>query len=405
MTQAKDFLIPLLSITIAALGMGFFMTFTTLRLNMEGSDAVVIGLVQGAFYFGQFLAAVKVEHIIFKIGHMRSLAVFASLNTATFLLQAFFPHPFSWILLRLIAGVSTVAIYIIIESWLLVKSTPLNRGTILAFYMLFLWSSQALGQFFLNVIDLTSNDPFIFAALFGALSVIPIGLTIGRIPDIHEPTPSSMTNLYKSSPYGFIGCIISALIISSLYSFSPLFAESRGLEVALFVSLTIGGGMLLQWPVGKISDVIDRRTTLILISVAMMLPCTALIFWGEHPFLAYTFTTLLGGTAFTLYPVSVTHTCDRLDSSEITKATAALCLTYGLGAAIGPTLCSFFMKGLGDSGMYVMVALLSASSAAFGVYQSKIRKPVPLEDQNPFVPLVRTTPMAAEFDPRQEEEA
>lgn len=404
MSQLKDLLIPLLSITLGALGMGFYMTFTTLRLNLEGADPLIIGLVHGGFYFGQFLSAAKVEHIIFRVGHMRSLAVFASVNTITFLLQSFMPHPLSWFILRLIAGISTVALYIIIESWLLVKSTPSTRGKVLAFYMLALWSSQALGQFFLNVFELSGPEPFIFAALFGALSIIPIGLSIGKIPDVHEPTPTSMGKLYENSPYGFVGCVIAAIIISSLYSFSPLFAQARNLEVSLFVSLMIGGGMLLQFPVGKLSDIMDRRQTMIIISVAMMVPSTLLIFFGSNPLLAYILIVLLGGCAFTLYPVAVTHSCDRLDASEITKVTAALCLIYGLGAALGPTVCSFFMKPFGVSGMYLMVTLLSAFSAAFGYYQSKLRKPVPMEDQNPFVPLPRTSPVAAELDPRQEEE-
>jgi MFS family permease len=385
------------------LGNGFFLSFTSLRLYNLGYDEWIIGTVHSAYYLGLLVGATRAEAVINRVGHIRAYAAYAGIGTACIMLQGLFPNPFIWILTRLVMGFCLAVYYIVIESWFLSSSTPSTRGVILSLYMIAHYSSQALSQFILNMIDISGAEPFLLASLLCAASAVPLALTKSKSPHIDEPSGHSLTSLYRKSHFGFIGCLISGVILSSIYSFVPLFAKTNSLSISASVSICIFGGVLLQWPLGKLSDIMDRRRVLFGVTVLTTLQSALIIAFNPHGIWIYPSLFVLGGLAFTLYPLSISEVCDRLQSNDITKASGMLLLVFGSGSVLGPLIAPIFIDLVPNYGLFLFISLNTSILILTGI-RSFIRLPaVPEELQNDFVSLPTVSPVAYELDPRTNE--
>ncbi len=395
---------PILSIMILMICNGFFLTYISVRLELEKVSTWDIGLVHSAFYLGLLIGSTRIEPLIARIGHIRTYATFASMLTATILAQGFWIHPYYWLILRFFAGISLAGLYIVIESWLLVNSPHEKRGKMLSVYMVALYATQSLSQFIIDWIPLLGLIPYLVASIFCVLSLIPLTVTYTCPPNIPDSAHVPLLSLFKASPFGFSGCLISGFMISAIYSLAPNFSQEVGLNIALFTSSTIAGGFLLQWPIGHLSDIFDRSRVLLSLSIATIFPCVILALFHSQSYLPYFLGFLIGGFSFAIYPVSISQVCDRTDSGEITRTAGVLLLAYGMGSVIGPMALSGAMQAISPLSLFYGLALLATILSGIGLYSSIARKRVPMEEQSDYVALPRTTPIVYELDPRSSEE-
>ena len=400
----KNFSAPLCSVILMIFGSAFYTTFLSVFLQREGFGREQIGFIHSAFFLGMFLGAFQMERLIKKVGHIQALAVFGSLATSATLLQALYQTFPAWIFFRFLVGLSLAALYIVIESWMLYKSDLKTRGALLSLYMLCLYTSQSASQQLLSLVDINSYTPFLVSALFTSLSVIPVGLSTSRITLPSSKDSIGFFHIFKVSPFGVTGCFISGLILSALYSFLPVFSVSKNIPSENLMSITIAGGVFLQWPIGKLSDYFERRRILLLtVLVAVVLSILGFIFRDASIKVFLPLSFLIGGVLFTLYPLSITQVCDHLDHSHITRATALLLIAYGSGSVLGPIASSAMVEVFGINAIFPYFAMLLVGLGLVGLY-SVIRRPiVPLDQQMDFLPLASVTPIVCEMDPRSEE--
>jgi len=402
----KSIISPILSLIILLLGNGLFMTYVTVRLKIDDYSNEAIGFVSASFYAGVLVGSFYANRLIERIGHIRAFAGFASLLSVVSLLQGFYISIWSWSILRALNGAMMAGLFITIESWLLVKSTPKIRGKVLAIYMTALYASQSLGQFLLNISDPLSWIPYILIAILTSLSVIPVSLTKAEAPITSEPSYLRFTKLLNISPLGVIGCLLSGVMLGAVYGLAPLYAQEIGLSlkyISLFMSIIIFGGLVLQWPIGHISDYIDRRK--ILLIVGLLTTATSIliaIFDAYNIYLLFGLVFLFGGFSFTLYPLSISHTCDHLEPKDFVAATGGLMIAYGLGAIIGPLIAPFAFKLLGPKGLFIYFAVISGILALYAFIRLFRLPPIPPEEKLPYANLPRTTPSVGELDPRSE---
>lgn len=385
---------PLASLVLAVTSGSFFLTFISVKINIIGGSEITLGLIHSAFYGGILIGALKSEESINRVGHIRAFASFSSLLTFTMIVQALYQIPNFWIFLRFLAGFSTAAIYVIIESWLLAQSTKKNKGKILSIYMLCLYSAQTLGQFGLDIVDHDSIQPFLLAAAIASVSVIPAALTYMRAPEIETLPKMAISKYFRTSPLGFIGCVVSGLILSVIYGFLPNYALDNNIPVSILVGTTIAGGFILQWPIGKLSDMLDRTKIITLLSLITIIICLILAIIPLQNILIYIMAFFLGGFCFTLYPVCIAQVCDHLDNSNIINVTSTLLFTYGLGAIAGPPIVAFTIKIFSSTFIFYYIALVSFVLFAFSLYSLKTVKPVAASDQVDFVAVSRVSPIA-----------
>jgi len=389
---------PFLSLAFIVLSSAPLSTFISIKLQIEGFTETLIGIVQSGFYFGYLAGSLRAEKIIKRIGYIRSFVFFAALFGTTILLQGLYINILLWTFLRIISGISIAALYVIIESWFLSSSSLKTRGKILSIYMIALYASQSLSQLLIQILDVKALTAFLLFGILCYLSIIPISINYSKTPEATTAViKKSIKEVYKSTPFSFWGSLIAGLILSAIYSFLPIYAQMRNLSVSYIMSLTIAGGFILQWPIGYLSDIFDRRNVLIISSFCLTIPSLLLIFNSENVLLSYIFCFLLGGFSFVIYPISITHSSDRFDVKYIPFVIGIMSLVYGIGATIGPFLTSFFMEFF-PAGIFLYILIMSLALTLIGIYfRIKFPKLTPKEEKSEFMPISASTPIGSEM--------
>lgn len=390
----------LLAIFVMMTGSGYLTTLITLRLQDSGTNAILIAGVTAFYFSGLTLGALRVPRTINRVGHIRGFAAFVSLYSATALAYALVESPPLWMALRFIDGICVAAVFICLESWLNERSEDHNRGTLLAAYMVALYLGQAIGQQFLNFAPSAPALPFLIASIPISLAVLPIALTRLSGPAISEQLPFSVGRLYAASPLGFIGAVTSGIMLGAFYGLGAVYARRLGMSVAdtaSFMSFVIIGGVVLQWPLGRLSDRFDRRRILVG-TIAGCVLVTALLVFAPSRLLLFLLASLFGGLSFALYPLSVAHTNDHLEASQRVGAAGMLVLIYSAGAAAGPLLSGAAMRAFGPSGLFGAICAVAGGALLFAFWRQIARAPVPASRQQPYLNLPRTTPVAATLE-------
>jgi MFS family permease len=376
---------PLLSLFIIILGAGLFNTFISVRLELEGFNMQVIGAVISALYIGILVGSLRIDRLISRIGHIKAFIAFASISTALVLLQSAWINPWYWAFLRFLGGICMAGIFIAIESWLLMLATPALRGGILSIYLAVFYGALSLGQLLINVADPFGLYPFFITAGLSALSILPLLFKEIKTPKLQSTNPMSPSQCFKISPLGFVGGVISGMLLAILFGFLPVYASLIGMSVSqigTLMAILIFGGLSLQWPIGRKADKGNRR--LVLNAVSFVSTFFALIIAMQdpiHPALLLALAWIFGGFSFTLYPLSMAYVCEKIPEDQIVAATGGFVLSYGIGAIAGPLLVPLPMQWLGAPGLFYFLAFMTLSLGCFGLYSTKTLK-VPSKEQD-----------------------
>lgn len=393
------FVEPILSLCLFVFGASFFTLLVTVTLKEFHESEQMIGFVQSAYFAGLLLGGVFIDSFIRRTGHIRSYAAFSSLLAVSMLSMGLIYEPYTWFLLRLIFGFSIAAMYVVIESWLLSHADGKNRGTILSFYMVALYLAQSGSQLFYKELGTLDIDPYMVGAVFVCLSAIPLALAFTQPPEVSEVIPLSFKRLVQASPFGVAGCLIGGVIQGSVYASIPSFAIGYDYDASKLLAISIIGGAILQWPIGKLSDIFDRRQVLLGVSLAIMIPCVLMFFSYQNEWAVKSLCFLIGGLSFALYPLGISQTCDKLKPGEITGATALLLVSYGIGSVLSPILASYFIA-FSPVLLFAFYLFFAFFLVMIGVYSILKFAPVPRENQGIFVSMPSTTVVTAELDPR-----
>jgi predicted MFS family arabinose efflux permease len=294
------------------------------------------------------------------------------------------------------------------ESWLNEKSTNKIRGSIFALYQITVYLAQGASQLLLNIPDPSGFGLFILTSVLVSLAIVPVALTKVVPPELPKAVQLNLKELYRISPTGIIGALAAGALLGAVYGMGPSFAQLAGLDVAQttqFMGAVIIGGLILQLPIGKLSDVIDRRFVILIVSIATLI--ISLFIMNRTPiddFGLLWLGMLYGGVAFTLYPISVAYTNDFAKPDELVPISAGLLIAYGIGAAIGPIAASIFMESLGARGLFVFSSYIAIFLAFFIGFRMALSPSKQINEKTDFQPLTRTTAVISELDPRNDEE-
>ncbi|WOG28195.1 MFS transporter [Endozoicomonas sp. 8E] len=401
------FVAPLSGMFIFALASGYLTTLIPLRINATDGNDFLAGLMGTAYYLGLLAGSFRSESIVCRVGHIRSFACFMALLCATVLSLALSENTISWLVLRFLNGMAVAGIFVVVESWLLCESESSNRGKVLSFYMVSLYGANAIGQLFVGFLDSSSLTPFILIGILLSLSIFPPAMTRIPTPEIEVASSLGFRKLFELTPSGVLGCFAGGLVLGGLYSMLPIYladaSNSDNHTVAIFLAITMTGGMALQFPVGYLSDIIDRRKMLILVTLAGCVVCLFLILSSRESWLYYPLLFLFGGAAFTLYPMAISHGCDHMHPDDIVAGTQGLLLAYSFGACIGPILASLFMGHISEGLMLYFITVMGATSIFFYIRMAYRPAIYTREEQN-FIPVPGTTPIVTQIDPRSDAE-
>ena len=367
-------------------------TLIGVRAIVEGFSFISTGFIVAGYYVGYLTGSIIIPIFLKRVGHIRVFAALASLASIAILLHSVFIQPYMWFFIRILTGISLAGIFVIMESWLNAKSTNETRGKILSIYMIVTFSFLGLGQFLLNLSDPAEVDLFILVSILLSFALLPILLSITEAPNITDSKKISLKELFIISPLGFVGAFFTGLAHSAILGYGAVFASVKGLglfEISIFMVIVTSFGALFQWPIGYLSDKIDRRV--ILISVTLISSALSLFIVASSYISLIIFFILLAiysGMSLPMYSLTIAHTNDFLQQDEIIGATATMCILIGLGSICGPIAASLFMNSIGPDGFFVYLFIVHGLLGLFGLYRvAKRTKPMDLESQ--YTPLPR----------------
>ncbi|MEM8627792.1 MAG: MFS transporter [Pseudomonadota bacterium] len=405
-------LVPLLAASfLLAIGNGMQTTLITLRGTEEGFSATIIGILGTAYFVGFLAGARYAPRIIDTVGHIRVYAAMAAIAGTCILVPVLLVDHYAWIGSRLAAGFAMASLYTALESWLNGSSENRDRGRILSFYSLLELMATTLSQLVLPVIGISGFDAFALTAICMVVSLVPIALSPGNVNVPQSAGGSSIFAAFQVSPIAFVTCLLVGITNSSFRTVGPLYATQVGFDlsgVALFITASIVGGAIMQFPLGYLSDRIDRRMVLIsasaLAGVASVYVATlsgdmfernvlgTVLRTGTDPTLYIAGAVLFGAFSMPLYSLAAAHANDHAQPHQFAGLAAGLLFTYGIGSTIGPTLGSILMTAYGPPWLFVMLAAAHIILVVVTLQRIAARPAAPEEDKGQFTLLPRTTP-------------
>jgi MFS family permease len=379
----------LLGMGLLMLGAGLQGTLLSVRATLDGFAPFTIGVVMSCYYIGYLGGSARTPQLVARVGHIRVFAALTAIASVAILLQAVFVTPFSWSVLRFVSGFSFAGIYVVAESWLNDRATNANRGSLLASYMLILYVGLGVGQFLLTAADPAGPLLFVLISMLISLAVVPISISAQHAPAYSVPRKIGFAELYRVSPLGVVGIVISGVVTSSVFSIGPVYAQLIGLdtrEIATFMGASILAAVVTQWPIGRLSDRVDRRSVLIVVcGLALAMALSAALTGATSMWLLLVLSAAFGGLALSLYSLSLSHINDHLAADQIVSASASLIMLNGVGSVAGPLAVSLLMARSGPDGYYFFLAATMGVLIVYALWRKGMRAAVPTEQKVPFV--------------------
>lgn len=401
-------------IALMMAGNGLQGSLLGLRASLEGFDTNVLGFVMSGYFVGFLAGSLFAPRVVARVGHIRVFAALASLASISILVHSVFIDPWVWGAMRIVTGFCYAGLYIVSESWLNDMSDNANRGRLLSIYMVVQMGAVAGGQYLLGVSDPSGANLFMLIAVLVSLAVLPLCLSASRTPDFSTPETMSFRELFRLSPLGSAGMVMSGVANGALFGFGAVYAQRAGFtitEISTFMAVMFLGGMVLQWPIGRVSDMIDRRLVILFVTiaatlvaaVAAMLPEPAPLSvqpGGEErviwPILAAA--ALFGGLSIPHYSLFTAHVNDRVPIRKMVAASSALVFLNGVGAIAGPNIAALLMGEAGPSGFFITLAGVHAAIGLMtGFRMLRRRAPQPAEQADFVAMPLRGTAIASQM--------
>jgi len=379
----------LLSAAILLMGNGLQSTLLPLRAEIEAFSTFNIGVLGSTYYIGFAAGCIWAPRLVRRVGHIRTFTAMVAIASVAPLVHNILPSAVLWWLIRAVTGFCLAALFMIIESWLNEKATNENRGVVFSAYTIINLTVVTLGQLMINVSEPGSFILFSMAAILVSLAAVPISLTRASSPAPVQTVKIRIRYLYRLSPVGVIGALLVGAQQGAFWSLGPIFAGRIGLdifEITLFMSAAVIGGALGQWPLGKLSDRLDRRK--VLLGACFVAAVVGLAIRVLYPTLGsgvLILSMLWGMSAFPLYSICAAHMNDHVEEGGFVEASSGLLLTFAAGAIAGPIIVSPFMTLITPYALFGWTALFQIVLVVFVIYRMRIREEVSEARRSSFV--------------------
>ncbi len=378
------------------LGNALLITVLPIRAQYEGFAEGLIGLMGTVHFAGFALGCLIGPKMVKQVGHIRCFAGFGALMGITVLIFPSIVEPITWCVLRALGGVCIAILYLVIESWLNDSAGNEIRGAVLSIYVILTSILTVGGQMAVNLFDVAAYEQFTLAAIFIALALVPLTLIDTATP---KPIPEArlrIGRLWSLSPSGFVACIAVGFVEGSFWSLGPVFAQSKGMiigDITIFMAAFVVGGAIGQWPIGRVSDFVDRRWIIVACCLGTMstaLTLTVMPFDSQATAIAVA--VLHGSFMVPLYPLGLAHVNDYAPNEELVEVSSGLLLLYGTGAILGPATVGLTMEHFDAGALFVVMVGVLGGLAAFVLIRSLMRSYVADKLMRlAFAPVPKTT--------------
>jgi MFS family permease len=387
-----------LGFALYQVGNGLQRILLPIRGQAEGIGAGSMGMVMAFHFAGYLIGAKFITRALATVGHIRVFAALASLASTAVLVNAILVTPLSWSVVYMVSGFCNAGVFVVLESWLNDRASNTTRGMILGLYMMFMMGGTAGGQLLINVGSPQGFELFVLSSVLISAAVIPVTLSASSTPPMTTPESMPVRELYRTIPSAVVGLFLCSFVQSAATSMGAVFGTEAGMstaKVASFTSVAVVGAVVLQIPLGTLSDRYPRRGVIAIVGAiscaiaglgTLVSPSSSLILLVNFAF---------GAFVFPLYGQFVALANDWIPPEKRLAAASGIVMVSGMGAVFSPMVLAFAMEAFGPVGYYGTLATVLAMMVVYLLYRIQRREAVPVELQSTFQPvLARSGEMA-----------
>jgi MFS family permease len=380
----------LLGMLFLMVGNGVQGTLLGIRGAIEGFSTTQMSIVMSAYFLGFLIGSRATPEMIRRVGHVRVFAALGSLISAVLVLYAAIPDWVAWTLLRVLIGFAFSGVYVTAESWLNNTASNENRGQALSLYMIVQMLGIISAQALINFADPAGFLLFIIPSVLVSLAFAPILLSISPAPTFGTTRSMSIRQLYDVSPLGVVGIFLMGGVFSALFGMTAVWGTEAGLsilEISVFTAAIYVGGLIFQYPIGWLSDRMDRRKLLIVVALIGTLSGALAVVFPLNFVWLLGVALVIGGISNPLYSLLVAYTNDYVETDQMAAVSGGLLFVNGLGAIIGPLAIGWLMSLIGPPGYFLFIIMLTALLAAYALYRMTQRPAPSVAESGPFAPV------------------
>jgi MFS family permease len=374
-TDTRGTLTLFLGMAFLMVSNGLLATLLTLRGAALGFDEATIGLMQSAYPLGALFGCFYAPRLVIVSSHARSFAALASIASTASLVHLITSDPWSWGAMRALSGFCFAGLYVVAESWLNGQASNHNRASLLSVYFVIQSGGIAAGQALLSLSSPGGPQLLVLVSILISLSLVPLLLVTRDAPQFEVTERVSLPELFRISPMGLSGSFLNGISQGALYIGLALYGTAVGLQpgtVGALVGACTIGSMIAQFPIGRLSDRVDRRLVILACAGLSMPLCLVLsLYFGNEIPAAFLIAGVagLGGLVLPIYSLCVAHANDHLRPSQIVAASGTLVLVFNGGIVLGPALSAYALQVFGPSGIFLFVGSVQALTVAAALYR------------------------------------
>lgn len=382
----------MLGMGLLMVGHGLQSSLLGIRAGLEGFSVTATGITMAFYFLGFMIGSVWSVSAVRQVGHIRTFAALTSLASIAILLHSMYIDPIIWSVMRFLTGVCFAGLFVVAESWLNDRSDNTIRGEVMSLYMLSTFIGLSLGQVVINMADPGDFDLFIIVSVVISVAVVPMLLNTGPAPDVPGVINVKLSRLYQVSPTGVTTMLFAGFVNAAILGMAAVYATEIGFsvaEVSLFMLMLLAGGIIFQVPIGKLSDIYNRRFVLIITTfVAAGLAYLCIVFQASDRWLFMGVLFVFGGVMSTLYPLGIAYTNDHLEQTELVGASSGLVMFYAAGSILGPIAAGYAMDFAGPNAYFGVMVIALVVSGCFGAVRMIINPEYPDEEAiGEFMPV------------------
>lgn len=408
----------MLSVALMQVAIGALGVVLPLAMAAEDWSGFAIGSVAAAYAAGFLAGAFYAPGFIARVGHIRAFTAAAGVAAAFTLVLGLGTDVWVWSLSRLVFGACSAALFAVAESWIADATPADRRGSVISAYQIAGRAGIVIGPF---LVALTAGleQAFIVCGVFAALALVPVSATHRAQPRPPKTFPSAPWKLIRAAPAAGISVFFAGLVNTGVLTFLPIWAEALGETpegaatgfgaAALTMGVIYIASMALQWPVGRLSDQIDRRMVIAGLGAAFAGVALILTILVDPGLVAgMVLIGLWGAASMSHYGIAVAHAADRASTDELPAMTSCLLMLWGAGSIIGPLVAgALYSSSFGMRGVFLFAALGGAALAGLMFLRQRERTAPDPVDREAFVNIQATSaalsePPDEDFEPSWE---
>jgi len=381
----------LFGVMLLMVGNGIQGTLLGLRGQIEGFSTFEMSVVMSGYFVGFLGGSRATPWLIRRVGHVRVFAALGSFISAVLILYPVMTEPVAWTLLRVAVGFSFSGVYITAESWLNHSASNENRGQALSLYLIVQMIGIITAQGLMVLADPGGFVLFILPSVLVSLAFAPILLSVSPTPAFATTRRMSLVELFHISPLGVVGMAALGAVFSAMFGMAAVFGTQAGLsigKISLFISLIYVGGLVLQYPIGWISDRIDRRRLILIVAGLGAAAALVPVVLPDNYLALLVAAFLVGGTTNPLYALLIAYANDYLEVDDMPSASAGFMFVNGLGAIAGPLITGWAMGAFGPSGFFFYLAAVLVALVAYGLWRMTRRATVPVQETQSYAAVL-----------------